>query len=465
MVAPEPNGPSRGRSSDPVGPARWRALTALVALERGRTPRLREALRVDGLSSRDRALALELTLGVERRRITVDAVLQALATRGALPADPYVLSALRLGAYQVLFLPRVATHAAVATAVGLVRKQRSFVNAVLRRLVAMVVERPCDDRRVRAEMALPPREGQARTLAFTSDVLPDPESAPAEFLAVRCGVPAEFVARWRQHYGAARAEAIAAASMATPGVTLRVRAGVGVDALRRMLADEGVATTLTSDPRLLRLGDVADGSPFATRAYRDGAFSVQDPTALLAADAVAARPGETILDLCAAPGGKASALAEALAGSGAVFAHDADPARLALVAEACRRLRLEATLRVVADLAQAPAAVDAVLVDVPCSNTGVLARRVEVRRRRLAPALTALVRAQTDLLATAVGRTRPGGRVVYSTCSLEPEENRGVVDAVCATRSGVTVLRDQLTWPEAGDHDGGYFAVLGVGST
>lgn len=463
MAPPESQQARDDRVAQAVGVARWRASTALVAVERGRVPRLRQALRVDDLPARDRALALELANGVERRRITLDRVLLALAKRGELPADPYVRTAVRVGAYQLLFLPRVPPRAAVASAVGLVHAQRPFVNAMLRRLASQVVDRAADPERPSAELALPAGSDGPRALVFATDVLPDPERAPDEFYAVMHGVPAEFVARWTANFGAARARQVASASAGVPGVTLRIdprRADAA--AVRSALAAEGVQVVPQADPRLLRLQAVEATSPFSTRAYHDGLFSVQDPTALAAADAVAVRPGETILDMCAAPGGKASALAEALAGQGAVFAFDRDLVRLVQVQQTRTRLRLESVMHVISDLAQAPAATDAVLVDVPCSNTGVLARRVEARRRPLAPALDELVPQQVALLRAAIARVRPGGRAVYSTCSLEPEENRGVVDVVLAADARVALLREQLTWPEAGSHDGGYFALLRV---
>lgn len=459
--------------TETIGPARWRALTALVALERRRSTRLHDALRVDDLAARDRGLALELAFGVERRRITLDAILIALATRGELPADPYARTALRLGAYQVLYLPRMQVHAAVDTAVGLVRQQRSFVNAMLRRLVRQVVQRPADPAQPRRELELPPSNESPRAVVFATDALPDPVAAASDYLAVVYGLPSELVARWYSNHGPERARALAAASASTPGVTLRVnRLRADADRVRTVLAAEGVSVQATTDPRLLQLVAVDGVSPFATKAYRDGLFSVQDPTALAAADAVAAVPGETIFDLCAAPGGKACALAEILAApptapataaGGRVLAYDHDATRLARVRETRARLGLDPTLQVIEDLTQAPDSCDAVLVDVPCSNTGVLARRVEARRRPVAAALGSLVPEQVALLLQAIARTRPAGRVVYSTCSLEPEENRGVVDAALAAAPHASLEREQMTWPQAGKCDGGYFAVLRLG--
>lgn len=438
-------------------------MTALVAVERGRASRLREVLRVDGLAARDRALALELAVGVERRRITLDAVLVALTSRGTLPADPYVRTALRLGAYQLLYLPRIPAHAAVATAVETLRAQRPFVNALLRRLAGSLLAGAADPAQPRSQLALPPGTGGERTLRLPVDVFPDPVAEPAAHLAAVQGLPADLVERWVERFGRERARHVAEASASTPSVWLRVR-GQRMDTagLQASLAREGVATERSDDPRFLRLLGVEATSPFTTEAYRSGLFVVQDPTACAAADAVAARPGEVILDLCAAPGGKATALAEQTGPDGAVFAHDRDRARLELVRQTAERLGLQDTLRIVEDLAAAPPLCDAVLVDVPCSNTGVLARRVEARRRPIGSSLAALVPEQQALLRLGLARTRPGGRVVYSTCSLEQEENRGVVDAVVGEVAGCAVVREQLTWPEGGLCDGGYFAVVRV---
>ncbi|HLU39778.1 MAG TPA: transcription antitermination factor NusB [Planctomycetota bacterium] len=460
-MVPDAESVRAGGERDGVGAARWRAFTALVAVERGKAARLRTALRLDDLAARDRALGLELSAGVERRRITIDALLLPFTARGILPDDPFVRTALRLGAYQVLWLPRIPVRAAVHGAVGLLRRQRPLVNALLRRLAASIVERAADPTQPRTEFALPPAGETPRALVLPRAALPDPVADPIGHVGVLHGLPADLVGRWFAAFGAERAAAVAAASAEPAGVTLRVQPARGdAAALQRALAAEGVLTEPLAGGRFLRLRDVQGTSPFSTEAYREGRFSVQDPTAFAAAAALAPEPGETLLDLCAAPGGKATALAELLRGRGRVFAYDPDAARLRLVEEARRRLGLEDVLQVVGDLASVPERCDGVLADVPCSNTGVLARRVEVRRRSIAESIARVVPEQRALLATALARTRPGGRVVYSTCSLEPEENRGVVEAVLAAHPGVVLVAEQTTLPAAGEHDGGYLAVL-----
>lgn len=461
-------GPS-GAGPRSAGPARWRAFLALTALERGRAERLHEVLRVDDLAARDRSLALELAMGTERRRITLDAVVLAFAAQGVLPRDPFVRTAVRLGALQLLFLPRIPPHAAVHGTVALLRAQQGFVNGILRRMASAVVSRAADPQRCRAEFGLPPAgDGTPRTLVLPREGLPDAAVDPAAALAVQHGLPEFLLRRWIATFGLAVAQEIAAASSQAPGVTLRPNP-IRTDATRltAALAAEGVTVESGPHPRTLRYHETQGISPFETRAHAVGLFSVQDPTALVAADAVQARSGERILDLCAAPGGKTTAIAEGLLGQaasekgpGTVFAHDVSRVRLERVREAVARLGLTSVVTVVEQLADVPGPVDAVLVDVPCSNTGVLARRVEVRRRLTPESLVEMPRRQVELVRLAAARVRPGGRVVYSTCSLEPEENRGVVETFLATEPGFRLDAERLTLPRALQCDGGYFAVL-----
>lgn len=430
--------------------ARRVACRALLALEKGRTQRLDQTLDGAELSVDDRGLARELAYGVERNRELLDAVLATFVTR-ALPRDPLPLVVLRLGAYQILFLSRVPPHAAVNETVGLLsaRHGRGFVNAVLRQLVGAVVERDADTLADR-EITLV----AGRALVAPRAALPDRQQDRVGHLAVRYSLPRFLMQRWCDRYGDA-AEQIAAASSRTPSVWLRARRDEGATALATALAAAGVETEPGDEPLSLRwTGGV---SPFATSLFAEGRFVAQDPTAMAAVAALAAVPGETILDLCAAPGTKATALAEAVGTSGKVYAYDANPARRPRIADNAHRLRLRDILLVVDDLATVPE-VDAVLVDAPCSNTGVLARRVEVRRRLSPAMIDGLVVVQRRLLEEALGRVRAGGRVLYSTCSIEPEENETLVASVVANRGHVELQRSIL--PDPPHHDGGFHALV-----
>jgi 16S rRNA (cytosine967-C5)-methyltransferase len=240
-----------------------------------------------------------------------------------------------------------------------------------------------------------------------------------------------------------------------PAVTLRPCGGRDAQALAAALQEANVQCEI--DSGFVRW--TGGSSPFATGAYRDGWFVVQDPTAVRAAEAVEARAGQTIVDLCAAPGTKSTLLAEQARPRGVVLAWDPDERRRRRIGENMRRLRLHDVLRVVEDESTLPTGTaDAVLADVPCSNTGVLGRRVEARRRLREDSFATLAALQQQILRRALGCARPGGRVVYSTCSIEREENADVVRAVLG--DGVHLVREELTLPVAGRCDGGYFAVL-----
>lgn len=428
--------------------ARGLALYALLEFEQGSARYLREALDRAKLESREQAFASELAHGVMRHERFLDFVLKHWTPRG-LPKDPQVLLTLRLGAHQLLFVPGMPPHAAVHETVGLLRHNKSFANAVLRKVSGMVADRAADPARADTEVALSP----TRTL-----VLPEPGLAAGaggpDPLALRHSLPDFLVARWRANHGDAVASICAAAS-ARPEVFLRNCAPqCRPEQLLQRLADEGVGCEVTGHPRVLRWA--GGQSPFASGAFADGWFVAQDPTAVTAAEAVPLQSGQSVLDLCAAPGTKATLLAEAVGSEGVVHAHDRDTERLVRIRENAARLRLP-QLRVVEDLAAVPP-VDAVLVDVPCSNTGVIARRVEVRRRLWPQSIAQLAAEQRALLQEAVLRVRPGGAVVYSTCSIEPEENGELVRA--ALPAGFHLEREQLTLPRASECDGGYFAVL-----
>lgn len=434
--------------------ARAVALRALLALDRGRTQRLRSELAAGAaaarLEPREAAFAFELAHGAVRRERLLDFVIAGLAHRG-LPKDPRLRCALRLGVYQLLFVAGMPAHAAVHETVAVVRGNKGFANALLRRVALVIESRAADPAAATAELEL----GPGRTLLLPQP-LPDDEVAR---LAIVHSLPDWFAARCCERHGIDGLRRIAAAASAAPGVYLRPVHGVERASLRAELADAGVDTEPSSHPRLAVW--TGGGTPFATKAFAEGRFVVQDPTALAAAEAVPCGPGDTVVDLCAAPGTKTVWLAERVRPGGRVFAHDPDAARRERIVDNVARLRLGDVVTVVASAPELPVG-DCVLADVPCSNTGVLGRRVEVRRRLTPAAITERAALQRELLARAIALCRPGGTVVYSTCSIEREENDDVVDAVLGAPATprCEVGERRLTLPLAGAHDGGYFAVL-----
>ena len=439
--------------------ARSAAHSALVAVERAarqsRLARIQDRLDLGAVLPRDRGLTQELALGTERMHILLDVVLATYVERG-LPREPEVLSALRLGAYQLLFSTRIPSHAAVHETVGLAGRARGFANAVLRRVANSIASHAAEPAQARRELALPvATDGTPRTLVLPSDGFPDPVTQPDAALALSHGLPEFLVKRWRTRWDAAIAAVIARASSAPAEVFLRVRERPGAAA--QVLADlalSGTEVALTPDPAIVRV--VGGHSPFDSESFRRGEFVAQDPTALVAVRALQARPNESVLDLCAAPGTKTTFIAECVGPGGRVVAYDADPARLRRVRENVGRLGLVQVE--VHEEVPKEEVFDRVLVDAPCSNTGVLGRRVEVRRRISLESIASLHATQKSLLQSALQVVRPGGHVLYATCSLEVEENENVVATALAR--GAVQLDSLTTLPAAGTHDGGFWCLL-----
>ncbi|HEU5037166.1 MAG TPA: transcription antitermination factor NusB [Nocardioides sp.] len=379
---------------------------------------LPSVLRQFGLTGRDAAFATELSSGTIRRRGTYDAILAACIDRPLSKVEAKVLDALRLGSHQLLSM-RVPTHAAISTTVDLVRAKGSsgaggFANAVLRRV---------------AQQDLP---------AWLEQVAPDPRVAPTRYAAIAFSHPRWIVDELRSAVGAEDLFDLLAADNEPPRVTLVARPG-------RSTRDE-----LPGDPTPYSpYGTVlAGGDPGEVAAVAEGRAGVQDEGSQLVAVAMAAAAvegrDERWLDLCAGPGGKAALLAALAAERGArLVASERQEHRAGLVSRSLRGADGVAGI-VTADGTAPPyrpGSFDRVLVDAPCTGLGALRRRPEARWRRRADDLLGLVLLQRRLVSAALGLVRPGGVVLYATCSPVISETRGVVSSVLETRTDV-VLED-----------------------
>jgi 16S rRNA (cytosine967-C5)-methyltransferase len=366
------------------------------------------------LEPRDAALATELVYGALRWQGYLDWILAPHSRRRLPSLDPRVRVLLRMTAYQIAFLERVPAFAAVNDAVTLAPQSpgvSAFVNAVLRSFAR---------RGAREREPAPPRN-------------------PIDALAARCSFPTWIVERWVVRYGRDEAESLMRALNERPPLTLRAnRLRTTRDELGRRLADED---GLDSRPtRLAPEGLVVGpgGAPGDWRAFVDGGFAVQDEASMLIARLLAPEPGATVADVCAAPGTKTTHLAELMDNRGRILAFDREPTRLVRVGEAAARLGIsiiDARVGPVESLAKDfPAACDGVLVDAPCSNLGVLRRNPEVKWRRQPSDIALASQRQREILGSAAAMVRPGGRLVYATCSLEPEENDDVARAFLAAK-------------------------------
>ncbi len=398
-------------------------------------PMLDRALAQTQLPTADRHLCQELVYGILRWQATLDWLIDRKTQNRQ--QKPLLQILLRLGLYQIFWLDRIPPHAAVHETVQLTRErglgpQAGFVNALLR--------------------------GYLRESDATRQLLAELRvSQPA----LGYSHPAWLADRWTQRWGPERAAQLMQWNNAPPAVFARLntlktdpagllaewsKEGVEAEAVRRDWIDENLMFELKSHPPLAGLPS-----------FRQGLFYLQDPGTLLAPREVGAQPGEAVLDLCAAPGGKLSCLAESMADRGQLLAHDNDPARFELVRENCTRLGI--TCVSAFDPASA-VRFDRVLIDVPCSNTGVLRRRVDLRWRLRPEQLGPLNASQARLLAEGAALLRPGGRLVYSTCSLEPEENQDVVAQFLAAHPTFKLESQRELLPFSDAVDGAFVACL-----
>jgi 16S rRNA (cytosine967-C5)-methyltransferase len=411
------------------------------------------------LSSTDRRLVTQLVYGVLRRRGTLRALLEPFVNRPAHKVESWLWDALYLGACQLALLAHVPAHAAVHETVELAVRfgrpsARGFLNGVLRRLAELMTD---ERTKTSAPDALPLEHGEYRRLA--RPVLPDPAAHPLEYLAAAFSLPGWLVRRWLPRYGFEECQRLGFWFAGPTRLTLRCNTlRIERDRLLAALRGAGHAAEAGEHPQAILLHE--SGPIRDLPGYAEGWFSVQDESAMRVASALAPEPGESVLDLCAAPGGKTTHLAELMRNTGRIVACDVDEHRLQTVCTLAQRLGLTIieTCRLSGEEAP-PGPFDRVLVDVPCSNTGVLGKRPEARWRLRPDDLRQLVSLQTRLLRTAAERVRPGGVVVYSTCSIEPEENRQVVERVLRESPSLWLEAEQEALPGR-PADGGYGARL-----
>lgn len=373
------------------------------------------------IDARDRRLAVEITYGVMRRLGTIDWRLGPVLDKPLDRLPVAVQMLLRIGAYQLLFLDRIPASAAVSESVKLAKAQREkvkrdwsgFANAVLRALI---------------------RE--------PSPSCPPLETDPAKALAVKYSVPEWLSHRWIERWGIERAAAACDQVSLIPPLTLRVnRLQIGRDDFLDRLHAVGLPATPT---RVSPVGVILEegGAIPSIPGFSAGDFYIEDEAAQLVPPLLDVQPGDVVLDACAAPGGKATHLAELMKRTGRVYALDRSERRLKVLEANRTRLRLEHLIPIVGDLRnpswahrmpkggerQAALPFDRILLDAPCSGLGVLRRHPEAKWRKHSEQFQRHHERQLQLLHSAALCLRPGGVLVYSTCSTEEEENEAVID-------------------------------------
>ena len=394
---------------------------------------------LSALAPADRALCQELTYGVVRWQRTLDWLIARKTEGRTQKAALQIL--LRLGLYQLLWLDRIPDHAAVNETVALARQlgfgpQSGFINATLR---AFVRERDATEKLLHDLKAHQPGLGFSH--------------------------PDWLCERWQKRWGAEKLRQLLEWNNTPPRTFARVnrlrtepgklleqwrQEGVEYDFVRRDWFEENSVFELKSHPPLGTLPS-----------FQQGLFYVQDPSTLMAVAELDPQPGETVLDLCAAPGGKTAHIAQLMQNRGRLVAEDLNRIRLELVRENCARLGVgcvEYRCRSSPVFPELTAPADRVLVDAPCSNTGVMRRRVDLRWRVRPEEIDRLRSAQLALLRDAALQTKPGGALVYSTCSLEPEENSGVVEEFLTSHPEFNLVKERELLPFSDGVDGAFVA-------
>jgi 16S rRNA (cytosine967-C5)-methyltransferase len=395
-----------GSGQAEVSPARICALAVVRRVfEHGAYADRALEAEASGLDERDRALATRIAFGTVQRRGTLDHVAQRLVHRPLESLDPPVLAALRVGLFQLLYLDRVPVHAAVDDSVELAKAESpggaGLVNAVLRQA--------------------------AWRRAGLLDGLSDERPAEA---AVMHSAPEWLAELWWSELGAVRARALLHQVNAPAESALRVNSLV-------CSVEEVIERLPASHPAPGLPEGLVLEAPFdihGSELWRQGAILAQSRASMLVAHALAPQPGERVLDLCAAPGGKTTHLAALMTGQGEIVAVERHPGRAHALGETCRRLRAASVRVLVADATelQLDAEFDRVLVDPPCSGLGTLQSRPDRRWRASRDGIRELAALQTRILGAGAAATRPGGSLVYSVCTISSSESEQVIDGFLA---------------------------------
>lgn len=420
--------------SKEISPARLAAFRILQQVETGAFSSVLLAAEEPHLKPADKALCHELVLGVLRWQLFLDAIVKHFSKRRVESLDPAVRIALRLGLYQLRFLTRIPSSAAVNESVNLVRAARlssatAFVNAVLRRAV---------------------REGDYDPAANVSD--------PLERIAVQTSHPLWLIERWAGTFGVEETAALACANNTMPPVTFRVV---------RTRADEAeVLAKLNEAGATVEASHIVDGAwrvsgatPVVRELATAGAIYLQDEASQLVAHAMDGKPRERVLDLCAAPGGKTTLMADRTGDEAFIVAADKSAKRMATVVATMRSHELKSITPVILDATEplpfARESFDRVLVDAPCSGTGTLRANPEIRWRLAPSDFVKFAEQQKRIVSRAVEVLKPRGRLVYSTCSVELEENEEMIKDL-----NLKLLRKLRTWPQREGADGFFMAVF-----
>jgi len=430
LSGPRKNGgPARPAAQKKPKTAREVALNTLIKVaESGAYSNLQlnRDLQDAQLSRQDAGLATELVYGTIQQQRLLDYRLSALVAKGLNKLTPWVLQLLRMSAYQMLCLDRIPPHAVVNEAVQIAKRRghtgiSGMVNGVLRSMERRLEE-------MKAPLTL---------------------QDPVQRIGITYSYPDWMVERWLKCYGEQETEAICAAGNTAPHASLRInRLKLTQAEALHQLTEAG----FEAEPSKLSAAGIivtGGGNLALTDGYAKGLWSLQDESSMLVAAVCAPKPGSTVLDCCAAPGGKTAHLAELMDDTGTLISNDVHAHKRELIAEQASRLGLRVVEAVTGDAAglasrYLEASFDLVLLDAPCSGLGVIRRKPEIKWTKSPEDIAAITAVQERLLQEAAKLVRPGGTLVYSTCTIEEAENAAQIDTFLASHPDYALDKD---WP------------------
>jgi len=413
-----------------------------------------------------RQRATDLVFGTVRNRLAIDTVIIKLSRCSVERIPAKLLNILRVGVYELIYSPETAEYSIVneaaenAKAIACAKlvpakagKQVGFVNAVLRQIARLITNRQSPLTPANVTRTLP--QTPATGCEFAISFLPDPQVFPADYLSVAFSLPKWLVADWVAEFGFAKVWQVCLASNRRPSIYLRPNMlKTTTQELAEKLRQADIDVEIVSDRPLIKIKSPRDVTQLP--GFAEGQFTIQDITAFEPVRILNPQPSWMILDLCAAPGVKTTQLAEATADSAEIIATDISAERLNLVKENISRLGIKSVTIVAYEqlfknsiFEIRYSKFDAVLLDVPCSNTGVLAKRIEARYRLKPDTIKKLTKTQNDLLATAAKLVKPKGRICYSTCSIQKQENSELMKDFLQKNSDFKLEVEKLTLPSA----------------
>lgn len=370
---------------------------------------LGKQLEAGELSELDRAFSTELVYGTIKWKLTIDWIIKQFSSVKPGKISPWIMNILRLGIYQLLYMDRIPVSAACNESVTLAKRyghsgSSGFVNAVL------------------------------RNISRSKDKIsyPDEKREPVKYLSVKYSYPEWMVEKFLLVYGQGFAESLLSAGNAVPEVTVRVNTlRTSREELIEELKKDGVEARpgkYTADAVVL----VNPSSLQRLSAFKKGLFQVQDESSMLAGRILDPKPGDLVIDVCSAPGGKATHMAQLMGDKGLILARDIHEHKIKLIDEAAQRLGLNIIKAEIFDASQKDEVnymkADRVLLDAPCSGLGIIRKKPDIKWTRTAAETSQLPGLQDTLIEAAAGNVKPGGVLVYSTCTILPEENQRVIE-------------------------------------